>query len=253
MKHKFGHKVMGKTALILGTAIASLAVAMPTTAAAQDVEVSAGVDYVTEYVFRGVSLADEAWQPYIEAGFGDFTVGVWASLAAGEGSDDIDEVDLYASYSLPVGEGYSVDLGATYYHYPAGGGLFETEDGAAGTYEIFGSVGFDLPLEPSITAFYDLTLEAFTVEGGIAHSLPLGEMLSVDLGASAGLVDGDGFSYEYGSASAALSVPLGESASGYVGANLALSSEDSLNFKELLAGGGRSDHVWLGVGVSTSF
>lgn len=253
MKTIFGKKAMRKASILLGAAALPITLAMPNTAAAQDVALSAGVDYVTEYVFRGVSLADEAWQPYVEAGFGNFTAGVWASLAMGEGSDDIDEIDFYASYSLPVGEGYSVDLGATYYHYPAGGGLFETEDGAAGTYEVFGSVGFDAPLSPSLTAFYDLTLEAFTIEGGVSHSLPLGEVLSVDLGASAGLVDGDGFSYEYGSASAALTAPLGEKATGYVGANLALSSEDSLNFKELLAGGGRSDHVWLGVGISTSF
>lgn len=238
--------------LALGTALLLSAFA-PMTAAAQDVAISAGADYVTEYVFRGNSFADEAVQPYIEAGFGNFTAGVWGSFAAGEGADDIDEIDLYASYSFPVGEGYSLDAGITYYHYPAGGSLFETEDGGAGSYEASLSLGFDAPFAPSITGFYDFTLEAFTIEGGVSHSVPLTDVFSFDLGASAGLVDGDGFSYEYGNASAALGYAISDTVSAYVGGNVALSSDETLDYKRLLAGGGDKSHLWFGTGLAVGF
>lgn len=228
--------------------------AAPMTAHAGDIGISTGVDVVTDYVFRGVSLADTAVQPYVEASKGNFTAGVWISTGLGDTSALAgDEVDLYASYSIPVSDSVSVDIGATYYHYPQGGSLFETDGGGAGTYEGSVSVSFDAPFEPSLSAYYDVTLEAFTLEGGIAHSVPVSENVSFDLGASAGLVDGDGFSYEYGSVSASVSKPLSDSTSAYVGANLALSSEDSLNYKKLLAGNGKGSLVWFGAGISTSF
>ena len=244
-----------KTKLSAISAVALLtALTAPTAASAQDAEFSAGIDYVTEYVFRGVSLADQAFQPYGEVSVGNFTAGVWASLSEGDGTDVAgDEVDLYASYSFAVSDSVSLDAGITYYHYPQGGGLFETDGGGAGTYEVSLAAGFDTTLSPSLAAYYDLTIEAFTVEGGVSHSVPMTDMFSLDLGATAGLVDGDGFSYEYASASASLSYALTESTSAYVGGNLVASSEDSLNFDRLLAGGGKSEMVWFGVGLSTGF
>ena len=230
------------------------AAAIPAAAQAQDVSVSTGVDLVTDYVFRGVSLADTAVQPYAEASVGSFTFGAWASTGLGDTSALAgDEIDLYASYSFAMSDAVSLDAGVTYYHYPQGGGLFETNDGGAGTYEVSLSASFDTAFAPTLTAYYDLTLKAFTLEGGIGHSFDLGGKSSFDLGASAGLVDGDGFSYEYGSASASLSYALSDNTSTYVGGNLALSSEDSLNYKKLLTGGGEDSLVWFGIGISSGF
>lgn len=244
-----------KTKFSAISAIALLAAAAaPMTASAQDASVSVGVDYVTEYVFRGVSLADQAFQPYAEVSAGNFTAGVWASLSEGDGTDIAgDEVDLYASYSFAVSDTVSLDAGITYYHYPQGGGLFETDGGSAGTYEVSLAAGFDGPLSPSLAAYYDLTIEAFTIEGGISHSIPASDAMSFDLGANVGLVDGDGFSYEYAGASAALSYAISDATSAYVGGNFVLSSEDSLNYDKLLAGGGKGEMVWFGVGLSTGF
>ena len=130
-----------------------------------------------QYVFRGVSLADDAVQPYVEASYGNFTVGGWFSTGIGANSVFAgDEFDLYAGYSVPLDSSISLDLGATYYHYPQGGDFFETDDGGTGSYEVSASVGFgDVPLAPSVSAYYDFTLEAFTVEGAVGHSVPFGE------------------------------------------------------------------------------
>lgn len=240
--------------LLLGTAALLTAAAAPMAAQAGDVSVSTSIDYVTDYVFRGVSLADTAIQPGVEVSAGDFTVGAWFSTGVGDTSILAgDEVDLYASYSFALSDTISTDVGVTYYHYPQGGSLFSTNDGGSGTYEVFASVGFDTALSPSVSAYYDLTLEAFTLEGGVGHSIPAGDKTSVDLGATVGLVDGDGFSYEYGSASASLGYAFTDAVSAYVGANYAMSSEDTLNYKKILQGDAKDNLLYFGAGIAAGF
>ena len=248
----FSKLLKSSAAIAALTAIA----AMPTTASAQDISVSTGVDLVSDYVFRGVSLADTAVQPYVEATVGSLTFGAWASTGFGDTSAAAgDEIDLYASYNFGLSELVSLDAGITYYHYPQGGSLFETENGGAGSYEVSLAAGFDLPLAPSIAAYYDFTLEAFTVEGGISHSVafPANDKTSLDLGLTAGLVDGDGFSYEYGSASASLGYALSDNTSTYIGANYVINSEDALNFSRALEGNPTDNLFWFGAGISAGF
>lgn len=218
---------MRKTLLgILAISAASMAV---TPAQAGDVSVSTSIDYVTDYVFRGVSLAESAIQPGVEVAMGDFYAGAWASTGIGDTSIFAgDELDLYAGYGIALSDELSADVGITYYHYPQGGGLFATNGGGAGTYEVYGGLAYDTTLSPSVYAYYDFTLEALTLEGGLAHSIPAGDKTSFDLGLTAGLVDGDGFSYEYGQLSASFGYAFTDDVSAYVGANYALSSEDTL-------------------------
>ena len=224
---------------------------------AQDAElsVSTGVDFVSQYVFRGVSFADDAVQPFAEASYGNFTLGGWFSTGIGENSADAgDEFDLYVGYSVPLNSSISLDLGGTYYHFPQGGDFFETEGGAAGTYEVSASLGFgELPLAPALTGYYDFTLEAFTLEGSVGHSLPLGGSNSLDLGLTVGLVDGDGFSYEWGTASASVSHGFTDDVSAYIGANYSVNSEDLLDFDSIVNGDPQGDLFWVGTGISAGF
>lgn len=230
--------------LLLGSAVLLTATAAPMAAQAGDVSVSTSIDYVSEYVFRGVSFESEAIQPGVEVAVGDFAAGVWVSTGLGSDSlADTDEIDFYAGYSFSISDLISSSVGATWYHFPDGGDTFEASLGLA----------FDTVLAPSVTAYYDFELEAFTLEGGLGHSLPVGEKTSFDLGITAGLVDGDGFSYEYGLASASLGYGFTDDVSAYIGANYSLSSEDTLDFSEILQGGGESDLFWVGIGVGAGF
>ena len=240
---------------LLSTAALTLLCGLPLTATAQDISVSTSVDVVSDYVFRGVSLADTAIQPGVEVSTGDFTVGAWFSTGFGNTSPAAgDELDLYASYSVPLSDSFSTDVGITYYHYPQGGSLFGTDGGNAGSYEVFGSLGFDTILAPSVSAYYDFTLEAFTLEGGISHSLPIAEKTSLDLGGTVGLVDGDGFSYEYGQASASVGYGFTDNVSAYIGGNFTVNSEDALNFRDLVIDGEGDDTLlWFGAGVAAGF
>jgi len=232
------------------------ATAMAPTAFAQDSElsVSTGVDFVSQYVFRGVSFADNAVQPYAEASYGNFTVGGWFSTGVGENSIfGGDEFDLYAGYSVPLDSSISLDIGATYYHFPQGGSFFSTNGGASGSYEVNASVGFDAPLAPSVSAYYDFTFESFTLEGSVGHSFAFGDKQSLDLGLTVGLVDVSGGSYEWGTASASLGHSFTDDVSAYVGANYTLNSEDFLDFDAILAGNPQGDLFWVGTGVSAGF
>lgn len=230
---------------LLGSATLLTVITAPMAAEAQDVSVSTSIDYVTEYVFRGISLESEAIQPGAEVSVGDFSAGVWASTGLGSDSQaDTDEVDFYAGYSFGLTELVSASVGGTWYHYPDAQDTFEANLG----------VSFDTLLSPSATAYYDFTLEAFTLEGGVSHSLPVAEKTSFDLGLTAGLVDGDGFSYEYGSASASLAYAFTDAVSAYVGGNFVVNSEDALDFEDFIQGLPQSDNIFFfGTGISAGF
>lgn len=235
--------------------------AMAPTALAGDISVSTSIDYVSEYVFRGVSFASAAVQPGIEVSKGGFTAGVWTSVAFGEASVVAgDEIDVYAGYSWSLSDVISADVGATIYHFPdVDGSLFDF--GGASTIEGYAGLSFDVPLAPSVYAYYDLDLEAFTVEGGVSHSVPVADKTSLDLGLTAGFVTVDGGGdYQYGSASASVGYGFTDDVSAYVGANFSLSSEDTLNFRRFTDMNGdpfsatTDDNIlWFGVGVAAGF
>ena len=230
--------------LLLGSATLLLVSAAPVAAQAQDYGMSASIDYVSEYVFRGVSFEGAAIQPGVEVSIGDFAVGAWGSAGFGEDSlADTDELDLYASYGFTFSDIVSASVGATYYTFPD----------ASNSLEFSAGIALDTALAPSLTAYYDIDLEAFTLEGSIGHSFPAGEKTSFDLGLTAGLVDGpDGSDYEYGTASASLGYGFTDDFSGYIGANYSLSSVDSLGWTE--TGATTKDNLlWFGVGVGAGF
>ncbi|PHR57672.1 MAG: hypothetical protein COA43_11690 [Robiginitomaculum sp.] len=221
---------------------------------AQEVEVSISVDYASEYVFRGTTLAADVLQPGVEATYGNFTFGGWASFPIEESNTYDTEIDLYAGYAFALSDTISADIGATLYHYPESGGLFDigTDAGDASTLELYANFGFQGALEPSLTAYYDLTLEAFTVEGSVGYSVPVADKTSFDIGATVGAVAVDGSGdYQYGSLSGALTYAVSDAVSSYIGINAGLSSEDT--FQKLSNFTPKSSSVWFGAGISTGF
>ena len=240
--------------IILSTVALSVLAATATTANAEDISVSISADYVSEYVFRGVSFANTAVQPGIEISKGGFTVGTWVSAALGETSSlAADEIDIYAGYGWDVNDTVSASVGATIYHFPEFGGVFDIDASGGSTLELYAGLGFNTVLSPAITAYYDVNFEAFTLEGSVEHSVPVADKTSLDLGLTAGLVDVDGGNYEWATASAAVGYAFTDTSSFYVGANYTLNSEDLLDFptsSDIIPG---DNLFWVGTGVSTSF
>ncbi len=243
--------------LIIGSVALSMATLVPAAAQAGDISVSTSIDYASEYVFRGVSFQRGSVQPGIEISKGDFTLGAWSAVGLGETSfAAIDEFDIYGSYGFGLSDLISGSVGFTLYHFPdTAGGLFDF--GGASTFEVNAGLALDTALAPSVTAYYDFDLEAFTLEGNVSHSVPVAEKTSLDLGLTAAFVTTNGpGDYEYGLASAALSYAVSDNVSAYIGGNYSLSSEDTLQFKVDGNGNGFTDSdnlFWYGAGVSTSF
>jgi hypothetical protein len=117
-------------------------------------------------------------------------------------------------------------------------------------------------LSPSAYVYYDLDLEALTLEGSVGHSYATSDSTSLDLGLTAGLVTADGGGdYEYATASASYGYSFTDDVSAYIGANYSLSSVDSLNFRnftDVVTGSNFSattddNLLWFGVGVAAGF
>ncbi|MCC0015809.1 MAG: hypothetical protein H6878_05820 [Rhodobiaceae bacterium] len=86
-------------------------------AQAQSWELSAGASITSDYMFDGISQTDSnpAVQGYLEATFGMFYAGIWASNVNFLDEADV-EVDYYGGVRREYGK-LSVDLGILYYAY----------------------------------------------------------------------------------------------------------------------------------------
>lgn len=91
------------------------------------IEIAFGVAFTTDYISKGSTQTGNgpAVQPYIEASYNLFYVGIWASNVEFGGVKDV-EVDFYGGIKPEFGK-LSLDLGFGYYYYrkdPANYGEF---------------------------------------------------------------------------------------------------------------------------------
>ncbi|MBJ6120321.1 TorF family putative porin [Sphingomonas mollis] len=117
---RFSHLMASGLCLMAATP----ALAQEETAPPKPVTVSGSVGLVSDYRFRGVSQSDRnlAVQGGITiAHESGLYIGTWGSNLAGWGTfgGANMELDLIAGYKVPVGGG-TLDVGATWYMYPAG-------------------------------------------------------------------------------------------------------------------------------------
>lgn len=110
--------------------------------AAPAITVSGSATLTSDYRFRGVSQTDEGMA--IQGGFtlshsSGLYVGTWGSNLSGWGTfgGANMELDIFAGYALPVGEG-TLDVGVTWFMYPSGA---DTTDFAELYAKLSGDVG----------------------------------------------------------------------------------------------------------------
>jgi uncharacterized protein (TIGR02001 family) len=176
---------MKKTILALVALAAGVSASAQEATKSSDLSVTVDVTYVSEYVFRGVRLSNAAFQPSVEAAYGDFYAGVWHSSALNNG--ELTETDLYAGYNLAINETFSADLGVTRYTYK------NVPGGNIDTTEAFAGLKADVLLSPSFYYYYDFDLEVSTYVASIGHSVPVEKLgVSLDFSASFGYVQAPG-------------------------------------------------------------
>lgn len=237
-----------KTALALAAVMAGVsAQAQDAAAEGSALSVTVDVTYVSDYVFRGVQLANASVQPSVEAAYGDFYAGIWHTDGLSDASSA--ETDLYAGYGFAVTDIISIDAGVTQYVYSGGSGNDSTE--------VYVGATADVLLSPSLYAYYDFDYENVTLEASIGYSIPVDAInASIDLSAKVGYVDldqaiGTEDNYTYYVVGASVPYALSETATLTVGVDYVYNSEDAV--ASSVVASADEDAVVGKVGISIGF
>lgn len=187
--------------------------------------ITSDMTFASEYVFRGIKLADNSFQPGLEASFDDFYIGVWGSLPTEKRSSMgyTDEWDAYVGYGFNLTDNMALDFGVTYYYYP--------DTVLDDTFEAYVGLNWDLDSwSPGVYLYYDIDLKAWTGQGNLGYSIPLGAAgFSLDLNAYAGYImpdEADDFWY-YG-ADAVIPYVINDTATVSAGLHWATNTVDGL-------------------------
>lgn len=214
----------------------------------QDLSISSDITYTSEYVFRGIELADESFQPTVELAYGDFYAGIWANLPTAVAES---EINYYGglSFDVPGADFVTFDAGLTVYYIP--------DNGKNNTHEVYLGALFDLPTLPALTAslyyFHDFDLGTNVLEGAVTYSQSLeqvGAPLSLDFTLFGGLQGTSKTvenveSYNYYGASIELPMAVTEFSAVTAGVHYATA--------EKVGGGARGKNLFWSLGYSTSF
>ena len=194
--------------MMAGLAAVSLVVVARPGIAAEEEGAGAGVDLsldvASSYVFRGTTFNDGlAFQPGVEVTGLPITIGVWGNLDGGDYDNSLDsgqfsEIDLYASYALPV-EFVGLSVGYTEYTYPSGGGAADRELNLSVEYEKGVTLGLSLNL--GVDGGID---QSFYGEASVGYETDLADGVTLELGAAIAYLHPDagedGFSHVTASA-----------------------------------------------------
>jgi hypothetical protein len=196
---------------VLGVGLLVAAVAIHAAPAEAQTEVGVDLGLFSSYVWRGLTMTNKpVAQPAVYVSFpvgsASIAAGGWSNIDLGKYDDFADDLSLsggssalnlaefqpYAEVSFPLGRA-TLTGGVTGYIYPNDApapalGLMTNDEN---TWEIYGKLGFDAPLSPELSIYYDIDkVKGAYIEGGVSYSLAASEQLSVDLGAVAGFSAG---------------------------------------------------------------
>ncbi len=228
-------------ALVTGALLrADEAPAAPAPAApASSYSITADFTYVSTYVFRGVKVTDDSFQPSLKLAAGNAYAGIWFSEPIKKSLTN--EIDFYGGYTFPIANGWSLDVGGTYYYYPeidpatADTGTFEGYIGLTGTVAGASVGGY---------VYHDFTLEATTLQGSLGYGMPINKQVSANLALTLGYVIPDhGDEYTYYGAAFTLPWKINDQATATVGVNYANSNVDDTEH----------DLFWVNVGFTYAF
>ena len=241
---------MKKTAILLAALAAGAGVQAqePTSS----YSVTTDFTFASEYVFRGVELADNSFQGSVEVSMQDFYIGLWTNQPITRHQDN--ELDIYAGYKFNLSDVLSLEVVGTYYWYPEATDAqvkHTTEAGVGLTYNSGG-------VTTSLYTYYDFDLEAVTTQVSIGYSFPLQAIgASLDVSGYYGYVDADdvaphspwkiGESYDYYGVDVSVPYRLTDRATFTIGAHWA----DNNNL--LMPGEVADDHLWWTAGLTVGF
>lgn len=122
----------------------------------QDLSASVTLDTNTNYIFRGVTVVDDpVFQPDASVSFKYLTLGMWQNVllseAVGEGgvgtAPACNEIDYYVDFTYQYNI-FSGSVGWIYYDFP--------HTPLSDTQEVYFGFGASIPLNPSVTMYWDV-------------------------------------------------------------------------------------------------
>jgi hypothetical protein len=191
--------MMKKTTALVFALLLTLISALPLAAQDDEVEVSISFDasILNKYIWRGIPLTDgPVFQPSATVGIGGLSLNAWMNVDL----DDVNgneyepnEIDLVGEYAFSLDQ-ISIAVGFIHYSFP------NTDFDS--TFEVYGSVSVESPLNPSVTLYKDMDLvEGMYLSFGVSESLPLEDTPhSMDFSATLGYGDEDHNLFYYGAA-----------------------------------------------------
>jgi hypothetical protein len=197
------------------------------------------------------------FQPSVGVSYQGFALSIWGNVEmtdVNDSSGEFTEVDYTAEYSLSW-EGWSFSGGVIFYDFPS--------TDVPSTTEIYGSVGMDTLLSPTLTVYQDVdeangTYANFSVEHSVVDLFNPWEGASVSavFSASVGYGSSDHNEFYYGADESAFTDAL-FSASVPIQVHEAVTVSPSISFSTLLDNSirkamGEDDNVWAGISLSLS-
>ena len=130
--------------------------------------------YVSEYMFRGVKLGGNSFEPYVTSTYGNWTLEVWANDPISN-SDKVPgqsdpEIDPQGSYTFTINDSTNIQPGFTWYTYvraPTNQGFYRM------TFEPNLALNYttdNVTITPKI--YYDVVLKGPTYEMDFAYTTP---------------------------------------------------------------------------------
>jgi uncharacterized protein (TIGR02001 family) len=221
-----------------------------------DYSITSNFAFTSEYVFRGLKVTDQAFEPSLEVDSNNFDLGIWTSQPIIRNEQN--EIDIYGGYKYAVNKDLSVQAVATYYLYPEFNRTSPTNiDGARNSFEPGVGVTYTIAgFSPSAFYYYDVVLKQQTGLGSLGYALPLASLgTELDLTGYVGTVSAREAtpslkknvhqSYNYTGADLSLPYKLASNTT------LTLAAHYANNFNGPL--GTKRDLVWWSAGVAIGF
>ena len=226
---------------VAGTADKAPVVENPTCAIPFTGELSVG--YETDYIFRGVTLGEDA--PWASIGLNipvnekvSIDIGTWY-INSTNNPKDFDELDLYSFINFPL-FGLDASIGGTWYYFPeANGNTGELSMGLSKDLKIFELGGF---------AAYDLgEVGGWYFETRLLRTIPITNCLDLNLGTGVSFTEdysfrtpylgADGWNHAYARVGLGWHMTDKATLNTYVGGNFPLSGISSIEENDKLHGG----------------
>lgn len=251
--------------LVIATALICLADVAALAGQQEPVKIAVAADYFSKYIWRGQNIDDKSvLQPAMSASAYGFTGSIWGNMdltnksqTAPDNAWEFSEFDYALDYSgkIPDVNWLNFSVGTIYYRFP--NTSFEP------TTEIYGGMNLDMPLSPSFKWYRDVDeIKGSYFQLGLGHTFEklavwsekcyCGLQLGVSVGWANSAYNNGYFGVEGGkfndlTLSAGLPVCIGS-----------WTVRPSVNYSTMLSdpirqATDKSDNLWCGVGLSTSF